>query len=308
MVVPDTSGAASRPSVLVTGTSRGIGRATALYLARSGCFVFAGVRKPRDGAAIEAEGGEHVRSVLLDVTDDQSIADAVQAVERILDPGPTGSNGATGGGGLDGLVNNAAGGSGGPLEHATRRDLEDTFAVNFHGVVLTTKAFLPLLRRAKGRVVNIGGGGAGCMAIPLMGVGCASKYAIEGMTDALRIELRGVGIKVSLIEPGMTYSDRDKSVFRESMNAEFDRAQSRVPDDQKGHYGPALERLREFNLSFLERASPPDTVARQIHRALTTRRPRARYLCGNETKLGVALSRLAPSAIRDAVWGRITGL
>ncbi len=302
MDVPGTLGAASRPSVLVTGTSRGIGRATALYLARSGFFVFASVRKPRDGVEIEAEGGVHVRSVLLDVRDDQSIADAVEAVEGMLDLESTGSRG------LDGLVNNAAGGFGGPIEHMTRRDLENIFAVNFHGVVLTTNAFLPLLRRAKGRVVNIGGGGAGFLAIPLMGVGCASQYAIEGMTDALRIELRGVGIKVSLIEPGMTYSDRDKSVFRESMNAEFDRAQSRVPDDQKGHYGPALERLREFNLSFLERAAPPDTVARQIHRALTARRPRARYFCGNETKLGVVLSRLAPSAIRDAIWGRITGL
>ncbi len=293
----DAARAHGGPSVLVTGASRGIGRATALYLARSGFLVFAGVRQPRDGTRIEAEGGERVRSVMLDVTDDASIAGAVEAVERTLGPS-----------GLGGLVNNAAGGFGGPVEHATRSDLEGIFAVNFHGVVLTTNAFLPLLRRAQGRVVNIGGGGAGCMAIPLMGVGCATKYAIECMTDALRLELRGAGIKVSLIEPGMTYADLDKPVFRKSMNADFDRALSRVPDDQKSHYGPALERLRAFNLSFLDRAAPPETVARRIHHALTARRPRTRYLCGSETKLGVALSRVASAAMRDAIWGRITGL
>lgn len=296
----DATGAArahSGPSVLVTGASRGIGRATALYLARSGFLVFAGVRRPLDGTRIEAEGGERVRSVMLDVTDDGSIAGAVEAVERIVGPE-----------GLGGLVNNAAGGFGGPVEHTTRSDLERTFAVNFHGVVLTTNAFLPLLKRAAGRVVNVGGGGAGCMAIPLMGVGCASKYAIEGMTDALRLELRGLGIKVSLIEPGMTYADSDKPVFRESMNADFDRALSRIPDDQKSHYGPALERLRGFNLSFLDRAAPPEAIARRIHHALTARRPRTRYWCGSETKLGVALSRLAPAVVRDVIWGRITGL
>ncbi len=297
MDVTDRAAMVSGISVLVTGASRGIGRATALYLARAGLSVFAGVRRPEDGARVEAEGEGGVRSVLLDVTDDDSIASARDEVERAV--GPTG---------LGGLVNNAAGGFGGPLEHATRSDLEQIFGVNFHGVVLTTSAFLPLLRRAQGRIVNVGGGAAGCLAIPLMGVGCASQYAIEGMTDALRLELRKVGIKVSLIEPGMTYSDADKPIFLESMNADFDRALSRVPDNQKSHYGPALERLRAFNSSFLDRAAPPEAVARRIHHALTARRPRTRYWCGSETKLAAALSRIATTAVRDAIWGRITGL
>ncbi len=284
-------------AVLITGASRGIGRATALYLARAGLSVFAGVRWSPDAASVEAEGEGRVRGVLLDVTNDDSIASARDEVERLVGPA-----------GLGGLVNNAAAGFGGPLEHVTRPDLEQLFGVNFHGVVLVTCAFLPLLRRAGGRIVNVGGGGAGCLAIPLMGVGCASKYAIEGMTDALRLELRKVGIKVSLIEPGMTYSEADKPIFRESMNADFDRALSRVPDDQKSHYGPALERLRAFNGSFLDRAAPPEAVARRIHHALTARRPRTRYWCGRETRLAAALSRLATTAVRDAVWGRITRL
>jgi NAD(P)-dependent dehydrogenase (short-subunit alcohol dehydrogenase family) len=284
-------------SVLITGASRGIGRATALYLAAAGLHVFAGVRKAEDGARIEAEGGGRIRHVLLDVTDDDSIARAHGRVEREVGPA-----------GLIGLVNNAAAGFGGPLEHVTRADLEQVFEVNFHGVVLTTQAFLPLLKRAKGRIVNVGGGGAGCLAIPLMGVGCASKYAIEGMTDALRVELRKLGVRVSLVEPGMTYSEADKPIFRASMNADFDRVLARVPSEQKSHYGPALERLRAFNSSFLDRAAPPETVARRIHHALTARRPRSRYWCGRETVLAAALGRFAPAKARDAIWGRITGL
>ncbi len=284
-------------SVLITGASRGIGRATALYLARMGLSVFAGVRRPEDGARVEAESDGQVRHVLLDVSDDASIARALEEVEA-----------AVGAAGLSGLVNNAAGGFGGPLEHVTRAELEQIFAVNFHGVVLTTRAFLPLLRRAKGRIVNVGGGGAGCLAIPLMGVGCASKFAIEGMTDALRMELRRTGVRVSLVEPGMTYADADKPIFRAAMNADFDRALARIPDSQKNHYGPALDRLRSFNGSFLDRAAPPEVVARRIHHALTARRPHSRYWCGGETLLGAGLARLAPARVRDAIWGRITGL
>jgi NAD(P)-dependent dehydrogenase (short-subunit alcohol dehydrogenase family) len=128
------------------------------------------------------------------------------------------------------------------------------------------------------------------------------------MTDALRIELRKVGIKGSLVEPGMTYAEVDKPFFREAMNAAFDEALSRVPSSQMDYYGPALQRLQTFNSSFLDRASPPEVVARRIHHALTARRPRARYWCGRETKLAAALSRLAPASVRDAIWGRITGL
>jgi NAD(P)-dependent dehydrogenase (short-subunit alcohol dehydrogenase family) len=297
MAATDTASSASRPFVLVTGASRGLGRATALHLARSDFHVLAGVRDRSDGDRLEAEAVGRVHAVMLDVADDDSIARAVVEVRQVV-----------GVDGLAGLVNNAAVGQGGPIECATRDDLERVFAVNFHGVVLTTNAFLPLLRRARGRVVNVGGGGAGCMAIPLMGIGCASKYALEGMTDALRVELRRAGVRVSLVEPGMTYADADKAVFRESMNSDFDRALSRLPEDQESHYAPALERLRAFNLSFLARAAPPESVARRIHHALTARRPRTRYWCGSETKLSAAISRLAPAVARDAIWGRVTGL
>src|SRR5439155_13688998 len=143
-----------------------------MYLANAGMSVFAGVRKREDGARLEEEGRGRIHSVLLDVTDDESIEIARREVERAVGPS-----------GLAGLVNNAGIGGFCPLEHVAREHIEQQFQVNFYGVVLTTKTFLPLLRRAKGRVVNVGGGGAGRVAIPLMGVGCATKFAIEGMTD-----------------------------------------------------------------------------------------------------------------------------
>ena len=298
MGITDPEAWTDESTVLVTGASRGIGRATALYLARAGLRVFAGVRQPNDGVRIEADGRGRIRSVRLDVTDDDSIAGARDEVAAVV-----------GSRGLGGLVNNAAGGGcSGPLEHVTRDDLEQLFDVNFHGVVLTTNSFLPLLLRARGRIVNVGGGGAAVLALPLMGIGSATQYAIEGMTDSLRVELRKLGVRVSLVEPGMTYADADKPIFRDAMNADFDHALSRIPDDQKSHYGSALERLREFNGSFLDRAAPPEFVARRIHHALTARRPRTRYWCGRETKLAVALSRFGTSGMRDAIWGRITGL
>ena len=190
-------------AVVITGASRGIGRATALYLGAAGFRVFAGVRSAEDGARVEAEGGGRVRSLILDVTDGESIARAEAEVSEAVSPS-----------GLAGLVNNAAGGLGGPLEHVSLRDMEQVFALNVHGVLQTTQAFLPLLRRGRGRLVNIGGGGAGYLAIPLQGLVSASKYAIEGMTDALRVELRGSGVRVCLVEPGMTYSEEDKPIFR----------------------------------------------------------------------------------------------
>ena len=224
-----------------------------MYLANAGMSVFAGIRKQQDGARLEEDGRGRIQSVLLDVTDDESIEIARRVVER-----------AVGGSGLGGLVNNAGIGGFGPLEHITRQELEQMFEVNVYGVVLTTKAFLPLLRRARGRVVNVGGGGAGRVAIPLMGVGCATKFAVEGMTDALRVELRRAGVRVSLVEPGMTYSEADKLVFRESMNAGLNAAVERIPEEERDYYGPPLERHRpaRYRASACRRGRGPRSPVR----------------------------------------------
>lgn len=252
-------------SVLVTGASRGIGRATALYLARAGMSVLAGVRAVGDGESLEAQGRGRVTSIVLDVASEASLATAAREVERL-----------TADAGLDGLVNNAGVGGSGPLEHVTRAQLEQQFRVNLFGAVLTTRAVLPLLRMAKGRIVNIGAANAR-LAMPFMGVLSSTKFALEGMTDALRVELRRSGIRVCLVEPGMTYADADRPRFAKSLEADFATALQAIPEEQHGYYRPALERARDFNRSMLERASPPESVARCILHALTARRPRTRY-------------------------------
>ncbi len=259
--------------------------------------MHAAVRREEDAARLEEESEGRVQPIRLDVADDASIELARRSLEQRI-----------GDAGLSGLVNNAAIGGAGPLEYATREQLDQAFAVNFHGMVMTTRALLPLIHRARGRIVNVGGGGAACLGFPLMGALAATKYAVEGMTDALRLELRGAGIRVSLIEPGMTYSERDKDRFLRETNEAFDGASAGLPDEGRRRYAEPLERMREFNTSFLGRAVPAERVARRIEHALDSPRPRARYFCGSETWAAMLISRLLPTRARDALWGHITGL
>lgn len=283
--------------VLITGASRGIGRGTALHLSSAGWTVHAAVRRQEDGVRLEQESEGRVRPIQLDISDDDSIELVRESLEQAL--GETG---------LSGLVNNAAIGGTGPLEYVTRDQIDEAFQVNFHGMVMTTRMLLPLIHQARGRIVNVGGGGAACLGFPLMGAFAATKYAVEGMTDALRVELRGAGIRVSLIEPGMTYSERDKDRFLQETHETFETACARLPEDGRRRYAEPLERMREFNTSFLGRAVPAEYVARRVEHALSSPRPRSRYYCGSETWAGVLISRLLPTRARDALWGRITGL
>ena len=289
------------PSVLLVGASRGIGRATAAYLAERGLRVFAGARKPEDVAKLSASSPP-LEGVLIDVTDDHSIEAARAEIEASL-----------AGAGLCGLVYCAAAspgsqGSGRPMEHVTRETLRHLFEVNTFGMALTVSAFMPLLRKARGRVGNVGGGGSAIMALPLMGAGSASKFAVEAMSDALRLELRRAGVHVSLVEPGMTYRDADRDAFRREMNADLDAVRASIPESNRSYYVAVIENQRRFLEGWLARAAPPEKVSRRIHHALTSRRPRTRYWCGWESKAAVLISRLSTGRMRDALWGRIVGL
>ena len=128
------------------------------------------------------------------------------------------------------------------------------------------------------------------------------------MTDALRVELRRAGIRVSLIEPGMTYSAADKPRFSKSLNTDFERALRAIPEENQTYYRAAMERARDFNRSMLARAAPPERVARSIRHALTSRRPKPRYWCGVDGKLAGVVGLFAPAAAKDAFWRRTTGL
>src|SRR3954471_419193 len=169
-------------TVLVTGASSGIGRATALELARRGATVLAGVRDPADGEAL----GPSVIPLRLDVTDAGHVAAAGEEAARR---------------GLDALVNNAGIAVTGPLEYLPLDELRRQLEVNAVAQLAVTQACLPALRASRGRIVNMSSI-SGRMALPLYGPYAASKYALEALSDSLRLELRGTGVDVVLIEPG----------------------------------------------------------------------------------------------------------
>jgi NAD(P)-dependent dehydrogenase (short-subunit alcohol dehydrogenase family) len=281
-------------AVLVTGASRGLGRGIALHLARAGFRVFAGVRKAEDGEALLATEG--VEPVLLDVSSDASIEAACVRV--------AGTRGAAG---LQGIVNNAGVGTPGPLEFATRTDLATQFEVNLFGAVSVIRTFLPLLRRGRGRIVNIGAANAR-ISMPMMGVMSACKAGLEAISDALRVELDGSGVTVSIVEPGMTYAESEKAPYAASLRGEISAAIGRLPEAGRERYSRALLGFEALALRSLKRAAPPEVVARRVHHALTARRPRTRYWCGADGKMAALLGRFGPDRFRDALWRRVLGI
>jgi NAD(P)-dependent dehydrogenase (short-subunit alcohol dehydrogenase family) len=278
---------ASVPTVLITGASTGIGRATALHLAHAGWTVLAGVRKLADGEALMVDGGVHVEPIVLDVTDPAQIAAAVERVDEH-------------GGRLDALVNNAGIGYGGPLELLPIEDLRHQLEVNVLGPVAVTQALLPALRRARGRIVLVSSIG-GRVAMAFTAPYAASKHALEAIGDALRVELRSSHVQVALIEPGSVATPIwDKS-----------RAQGdglSVPAeliDQYGHVPAAMDKvLRDTD----RRGVSPEQVAKTIEQALTARRMKARYVIGRDARAMLIAKRLLPDHVFDRVARRALGV
>jgi len=278
-------------NVLVTGTSSGIGRATALHLAANGVQVFAACRRDSDGAELRQAGGERIVPVLLDVTHDDQIERAVKHIDQ-----------ATAGAGLDGLVNNAGIGQSGPVELTSPESLKRIFDINLFGQLAMIRAFLPLLRRKRGRIVNIGSVGAR-LAIPFGGALCASKAAFEMFSDSLRMELRTEDIHVAVIQPGAIRTPAvDKTL------GDADAIIGSLPPEGAARYAA---KIREFMRRGHERetkGSPPEVVARAIHHALTARRPRLRYAVGADATMLVTLPRVLPERALDQVRLRMLGM
>lgn len=280
--------ACTRPHVLVTGASSGIGRATALLLAARGRHVYAGVRKPADGAALtEAADGE-LTPILLDVTDTGQITAAAQTIAEH-----------TGGAGLAGLVNNAGIGVFGPLEligvEAFRQQLE----INVTGQLAVTQAFLPLLRRARGRIVMIGSIGTRFTA-PFIGPLAASKSTLATLTTALRQELAPWDIRVVLVEPG---SIRSEAVGK--LDGDARQVLSQATPEGRALYEDAFLHLVAFFSALHHKGSPPSQVARTVERALTARRPRTCYLSGKNARRMALIAALLPPPTQDALRRRL---
>ena len=284
------SSSSGRPAVVITGASTGIGAASAAELARRGFLVFAGVRKPSAGERLKAES-PHIEPLVLDVTDAGQIAAAAESVCR-----------AVGDQGVAGLVNNAGIVVAGPLEVLPLDQLRLQFEVNVVGQIAVTQAFLPLLRRAKGRIVNMSSIN-GLIAPPYMAPYSASKHALEALNNAMRVEFRAWGIRVSVIEPGATTTPIwDKSL------AAADALAEKVSNDTIGLYEGDLEAMREATRKLALAALPVDSVVRCVVHSLTARRPCARYPVGLKVNLMLRAYKWIPDRMWDWIVQRSLGL
>ena len=277
--------------VLITGASTGIGAACAIGCARQGMTVFAGVRNPDAGAAMRARGGAAIIPLELDVTDGESIERAAGVVERHV-----------GDAGLFGLVNNAGIAIGSPLELIPLAQLRRQLEVNVVGQIAVTQAVLPLLRRARGRIVNMGSI-AGRGTIPMTGPYSASKHALEALTDALRLELYPWGIEVSIIEPGAIATPIWDKSLQISLDVEKD-----IPVETKHLYEAAAARIRETMNVAAARAIPPDAVVKAVLHALTAKRPKTRYLVGRDAKLRALMLKWLPDRFQDWILKKVLKL
>ncbi len=278
-------------TTVITGASTGIGRATALHLARRGWLVFAGVRKERDAESLRSESLPLLRPLTIDVTDGVSIERAAAEVRAVLD-----------GRGLDGLVNNAGVGVAVPVEYVRLDVLRANFEVNVFGQIAVIQAFLPLVRAARGRVVNIGSVGDR-LTIPFGGVLCGSKSAFASLSDALRLELHAFGIHVALVEPASIHTPAVEKTL-----GDMERTIAELPAEGATRYGVMLRAFAERAYQREKAGASPEAVARTVEHALMDARPRARYLAGKDSTLLAALARFMPTRLLDAVRLRIFGL
>lgn len=267
--------------VVITGASTGIGAACAIGCARNGMTVFAGLRDVRAGEALLAHHA-HIIPMQLDVTDGESIKQAAAMVRQRV-----------GEAGIDGLVNNAGIAIGSPLELLPISQLRKQLEVNVVGQIAVTQAFLPLLRQARGRIVNMGSI-AGRGTIPMMGPYSASKFALEALTDALRLELYPWDIHVSIVEPGAIATP----IWTKSLKTARE-VEDEMSEEGKRLYEEAARRVREAVDQAAQRAIPVDAVVRAVLHALTASRPKTRYLVGADARIRAIMVKWLPDRVQD---------
>lgn len=271
----------SEKTAFITGASRGIGRATALLLDVHGYQVFAGVRSQRDADALRATASERLQPVLFDLLDARSIETAVVYVLPQLEPH-----------GLHMLINNAGLAVPSPVEFIPSHDLRYQFEVNVFGTIILTQALIPALRRGRGRIINVSSI-AGRVTAPMLGAYSASKFALEALTDALRLELYPWGIQVVSIQPGVIRTDFGASALQRA-----DALLPRLPDQIHKLYGETIASERK-RATQSRQGIPPETVAEVILKAAQARHPRTRYLVGRDARLIAFLRAILPDTLVD---------
>jgi short-subunit dehydrogenase len=268
-------------SVLITGASSGIGRASAVSFANAGHHVLAAARREVRLADLVSELRDagspgRVTPITLDVCDANSIGRAAARTREELQ-----------GEAPDVIINNAGFALSGAVETLSKASVLEQFETNVFGPLELARAFLPAMReRRRGRVINTSSG-LGRFTIPGMGGYCASKYALEALSDAMRMELKGFGIQVVLVEPGVVATEIDEGI-RAALSAD-------VPQDYRRMSASVLRYLESEN----EKAIPAEDVARVMLSAATVRKPRARYVVPRAGSVAIGLLTTLPARIAD---------
>jgi NAD(P)-dependent dehydrogenase (short-subunit alcohol dehydrogenase family) len=275
-------------NVLVTGATAGIGRHVSLDLARRGHRVFATGRRQEALESLRElaqKEGLRIVPVVLDVTQEDSIAAAAAQVHEAC------------GGALDVLINNAGYGQAGPLAEMTDGTLRKQFDTNVFGLMSVTRAFLPRMMQArKGTVINVSSTG-GLLTAPMMGAYHASKYALEALSDALRMELAPFGVRVVVVEPG-------------PIESEFTgRTLAGIPDGrEESAYATVLAKSDELGARMMKMSAGPEHVAKAVRKAIFSRWARARYIAPSWHALPFMFLPFVPQRLMDFVFKALLGL
>ena len=278
-------------TVVITGASTGIGRSTAQYLANRGWQVFAGVRKEKDGAAL-TEADDRIKPILLDVTNPEQVDAAVETVRAAL-------NGQK----LAGLINNAGIANMGPLAVQPLDQFKAHFDVNVFGLLRASQAFAPLLGMDEslagkpGRIINITSVG-GRLASPFLGAYTATKHAVESMTDSLRRELVIFGIDAIAVGPGAVKTP----IWDKAEDANSSNPYSNSP------WAKPIETFSETMLEGGRTGLAPEMIAKTIEKALTVRKPKARYAPVPNKLTNFTLPMLLPKRTVDGFFWKRFGM
>jgi len=278
-------------TILITGATAGIGRHAALELVRQGHHVVATGRREKALVSLAEEaakiGRGKLEGIRLDVTDEANVREvAADVLAR------------TEGHGVDVLVNNAGYGQMGPVEEVTDAEIRKQYDTNVFGLMNVTRAFLPQMRaRGNGTIINVSSVG-GRATFPLMGVYNSTKYAVESLSDALRVELAPFGIHVSLVEPG-------------PIRTEFnDTAMATIDYDRVGEsvYAPVIAQAEKFRTQFEKQSAGPEVTTKAIVHAALARRPRVRYVVPFSSALMLAILPWLPTRLTDWIFRAAAGL
>ncbi|RMG82776.1 MAG: SDR family NAD(P)-dependent oxidoreductase, partial [Bacteroidetes bacterium] len=273
------------PYIVITGASTGIGRKTTEYLIERGYFVFGSVRKKEDADRLEQTFGDQFKALIFDVRDNDAIQHSADLVRQTI-----------GEENLAGLINNAGVAIFGPLQHIPISEFETQFDINVFGILRVTQAFLPLLgadrtRTGKpGKIINISSV-SGIFTNPLLVPYCASKHAVESLTDGLRRELLIYGIDAISVRPGPVKTE----IWPKALSADAPYMDT--------EYGPILASMNKLITKTEQNAIDAAKVAALIHKILTKKRPKTKYIIMRNS-LPVRFIRLLPSRWVDAIFGK----